>query len=372
MQVCKPLMIHWENELQKLSKYLYGSREHIIFERNKKTFMRGSVTIKDLAKELGIHHVTVSRALRNCDSVKKETRELIKKKAKELGYKPNLLAQGFRNKRSNVLAILVPDLQHHFFSKFISDFAQKAYENGYSVMVFQSSEKLSSEKEIVNSLISYHVAGVIASVTKETTDGSHFDLLKDGGIPYVLFDRVPDKIKASQVLVNNFQGAYDAVTMMIGSGRKHIAYISAFNQLNVFRDRLAGYKQALIDNGLPFKEELVTDGGFFMEDGFAEAQILMNLEEKPDGILAVRDEVAIGVIKYLKKIGTRVPEDVAVIGFDNDPMGIACEPELTTVKQSIPNMVESTFDLLMNLIEDSTCDFKKKIINAEIVQRGSS
>lgn len=333
--------------------------------------MRRVVTIKDLAKDLGIHHATVSRALRGSNSVKEETKELIKKKAKEMGYKPNLLAQGFRNKRSNVLAILVPDIQYHFFSKFISDFTRRAYEKGYSVMVFQSSEKLNNEKEIINSLASYRVAGVIASVTKETTDGSHFDLLKDDGIPCVFFDRVPDKIEVSQVLVDNLQGAYDAVIMMIRSGKKNIAYISTNNQLNVFQDRLAGYKRALNDNGLRFKKELVINGGFFMEDGFTGAKILMNYKDRPDGILAVRDEVAIGVIKYLKKTGIRVPEDVAVIGFDNDPMGIACEPELTTVKQSISNMVDSTFCILMNHIENNAFEFRKKIIDAEIIKRGS-
>lgn len=334
--------------------------------------MKSNVTIKDVARELGIHHVTVSRALRNCDSVKKETRDLIKKKASELGYKPNRLAQSFRNKRSNVLAVIVPELQHYFFAKFISDFVQRANEAGYSVMVFQSSEKLSIEKEIVDSLISYRVAGVIASISEETIDGGYFDLLNEENIPYVFFDRVPDLVKASQVIVNNFQGAYNAVTTMIRSGRKRIAYISTPSKLNVFRDRLAGYKQALKDNNLTFKEEMVTQGGLFMEDGFAATKLLMELKEKPDGILAVRDEVGIGAIKYLKKAGIRIPEDMAVIGFDNDPMGIACEPELTTVKQSIPSIAACTFDLLLKQIKDNTLNFEKMIIEPEIIERGSS
>ncbi|MGX1928805.1 LacI family DNA-binding transcriptional regulator [Flagellimonas sp. 2504JD4-2] len=334
--------------------------------------MKGSITIKDVARELGIHHVTVSRALRDTGSVKPETRDLVKKKAIELGYKPNRLAQDFRNKRSNVLAVVVPDLRPYFFSKFVSDFMEIAKEEGYSVMIFQSGEKPGIEKDIIDSLIGYRVAGVAASVTKDTVHDSHFDILKEENIPYVFFDRAPEETQASQVVVNNFQGAYDAVTAMIKSGKRRIAYISTRYRHQIFRDRLAGYKQALKDNNLTCADEHIIEGGFFMKDGYEYAQRLMELEEKPDGILAVRDEMGIGVIKYLKKKGFRVPDDVAVIGFDNDPMGIACEPELTTVQQSIPSMVASSFELLLAQIKSDTISFEKKIIEPKIIFRGSA
>ena len=334
--------------------------------------MKSTVTIKDVARELGIHHVTVSRALRDTGSVKEETKTLIRQKANELGYKPNRLAQNFRNKRSNVLAVVVPDLRPYFFAKFVSDFMETAQEAGYSVMIFQSGEKPGVEKEIVDSLIGYRVTGVVASVTKDTIHDSHFDVLKDENIPYVFFDRAPEQTVASQVLVNNFQGAYNAVTAMIKSGKKRIAYISTHYKHQIFRDRLAGYKKALEDHNLPYLKEMVVEGGFFMKDGFAHAERLMNLEEKPDGILAVRDEIGIGVIKYLKKKGIRVPEDVAVIGFDNDPMGMACEPELTTVQQSIPSMVAGSFELLLTQIQSNSLSFEKKIIEPKIIYRGSA
>ncbi|SNZ00991.1 LacI family DNA-binding transcriptional regulator [Flagellimonas pacifica] len=333
--------------------------------------MKSTVTIKDVARELGIHHVTVSRALRDTGSVKEETKVLIKQKANELGYKPNRLAQNFRNKRSNVLAVVVPDLRPYFFAKFVSDFMETAKDAGYTVMIFQSGEKPGLEKDIIDSLIGYRVAGVVASVTKDTVQASHFEVLKEENIPYVFFDRAPKETLASQVLVNNFQGAYEAVTAMINSGKRRIAYISTHYKHQIFRDRLEGYKQALQDNDLPSDDELVVEGGFFMKDGFAHAERLMNLEEKPDGILAVRDEIGIGVIKFLKKKGIQVPNDVAVIGFDNDPMGIACEPELTTVQQSIPLMVASSFELLLVQINNGSLNFEKKIIEPKIIYRGS-
>lgn len=333
--------------------------------------LKNNITIKDIARQLNIHHTTVSRALREGSPVKKETREQILEKARELGYQPNLLAQGFRNQRSNAIVVLVPDLKHHFFSNFISNFSIEANAAGYSVMIFQSGEKLKIEKEIVNTLVSYRVAGVIASVSKETKDDRHFNILRDAGIPLVFFDRIPEHSKASQVRVDNLQGAYDAVNMMISSGRKRIAFISNTSHINVFNSRMEGYKKALADNRLAFNEKLCVMGGFFMEDGFAGAEKLMKLKNRPDGILAITDEVGIGVIKYLRQAGIRVPEDVAVIGFDNDPMCIACDPELTTVMQSIPELTRETFDMLVRHMTGASTKVEKKTLPAEIISRGS-
>lgn len=333
--------------------------------------MKNNITIKDIARELGIHHTTVSRALREGGSVKKETRDLIRKKALELGYKPNLLAKGFRNKRSNTLVVVVPDLKHHFFSNFISNFSAEANSSGYSVMIFQSGEKLKIEKEIVATLISYRVAGVIASVSKQTKDSRHFDILLESGIPLVFFDRVPEKTKAAQVLVDNRLGAYDAVNMLIKSGRKRIAFVANSSHINVFRDRLEGYKQALADNHIVFNENICVHSGFFMEDGVSSAKQLLQLRDKPNAIVAITDEVGIGVIKYLRREGIRVPEDIAVIGFDNDPMCIACDPELTTVGQSISKLTKETFEMLIRCMNGDSLESEKVTIETEIIRRGS-
>jgi DNA-binding LacI/PurR family transcriptional regulator len=334
--------------------------------------MKKTITIKDIAQELGIHHTTVSRALREIKSVKKETRDKIWRKAHEMGYRPNRLARDFRNNRSNTIGVLVPEFQFHFFSKFISDFSKEATKSGFSVMVFQSDGKLKIEKEIIESLISYRVSGVIASISKEAVNGEHFELLENVGIRYVFFDRVPEDVRVSHVLLDNYQGAYDAVSLLIRKGRKRIAFLSTPDKISVFNDRFKGYTKALEDNNLPVKDELIVREGLLMEDGFSATQKLLKLSERPDAILAVRDEVSIGAIKCLKKAGLRVPEDVSVIGFDNDPSGIASEPELTTVNQSISKMAATTFELLLKQIGSKTFSFEKRVLKAEIVVRGSS
>jgi LacI family transcriptional regulator len=331
-----------------------------------------NTTIKDIARELGIHHATVSRALREDIRVKKETRELVWKKANELGYRPNRLAQEFRNKRSNTIGMLVPDIQHHFFSKFISDFSKEAHDSGFSVMVFQSDGKLRVEKEIIDSLVGYRIAGLVASVSKETTSDAHFDLLKNAGIPCVFFDRVPEDSGASKVVLDNFQAAYDAVKLLINAGRKRIAFITTPDPINVFNDRLLGYRKALDDYNLPFDEQLIMREGLLMEDGLSAGQKLLALPERPDAVFAIRDELAIGVIKFLKKSKINIPGDIAIVGFDNDPMGIACEPELTTVDQRIHKMASVSFDLLLRHINSNIKEPECKILKAEIIHRGSS
>jgi DNA-binding LacI/PurR family transcriptional regulator len=303
--------------------------------------------------------------------MREETRALILKKAREMGYHPNLLAQGFRNKRSNTIAVLVPDLKHHFFANFISSFSVEANSAGYSVMIFQSGEQLKVEKEIIGTLLSYRVAGVIVSVSKETKESRHFNALHEAGIPLVFFDRIPERLIGSRVQVDNRQGAYDAVNLMIRSGKKKIAFIMSSSHINVFRDRVEGYKQALADNRISFKEKFCVQGGFFMEDGFSGAKQLLSLKDKPDGILAITDEVGIGALKYLRQAGISVPEEVAVIGFDNDPMCTACEPELTTVMQSIPELTRETFKMLLRHMASGTLKPENKIIKAEIILRGS-
>ncbi|HUS90131.1 MAG TPA: LacI family DNA-binding transcriptional regulator [Desulfosporosinus sp.] len=333
--------------------------------------MKKNVTLKDIARELGVHHTTVSLALRNSDSIKQETWEKVLQKSCEMGYRPNRLAQGFRNRRSNTIGVLVPNIQHHFFAKFISEVSEIANQADFSVMVFQSNEKLETEKKNVEALIDNRVAGVIASISKETIEGDHFEVFNQEDIPIVFFDRIPNRESILKVIVDNFQGAFDAVSFMIISGRKRIAFITGSSHINVYHDRFEGYKKALIENGMSFQSELVVKGDFFMEDGMKGARQLMVLSEKPDAILAIGDDVGIGAIKYLKSAGLRVPEDVAVIGFDNDPMGIAIDPEITTVKQPIEQMAKVSLQMLLEEINSKKVKFKEQVLPASIIKRKS-
>lgn len=333
--------------------------------------MKKSVTIKDIARIAGVHHTTVSLALRNSKALRKETIEKIQALAAEMGYRANLLAQGFRNRRSNTIGLLVPSIQHHFFAKFISEISELVGQTDYSVMVFQSNEKLTTENKNIEALIDNRVAGVIASVSRETIDASAFNAFIRENMPVVFFDRIPKDAIGAKVTVNNFQGALDATNLFFETGRKRIAFITGSSHVNVYRDRLAGYMQALKNNNCICCNDLLIEGGFLLEDGMAGAKQLMNLSEKPDAILAVGDDVAIGAIKYLKSVGIRIPKDMAVIGFDNDPMGIAIEPELTTVEQPVNLMAKRVLQLLFGAINADAIESEEEVLNPNILMRNS-
>lgn len=326
-------------------------------------------TIKDVARALGIHHATVSRALNGNTAVKSATRELIIKKAEEMGYKPNLLAKGFRNGRTNTIAVIVPDLRHHFFAGFVSAVSRKAYDAGFSLMVFQSDDKYEIEKQIIHSLRSYRVAGIAASITEETIDSSHFNLLAEDNVPIVYFDRVPDDALFSTITINNKEIIYNTVKRMSEKGKRKIAYLYSASQLSIFRERLAGYTQAMHDLKLSYTCMLAS--GYFKEDGYTNTEKLMNMADKPDCILCMNDEVAIGALKYLHKNNYRIPEDVALVGFDNNPMVIASTPEIASIDQLIDVFSDQTINLLLSQISGASQEIKKIVLSANLIERQS-
>lgn len=332
------------------------------------------VTIKDIAQKLNLHHTTVSLALRNSPRIKAETRKLIHDTARELNYTPNLLALSFRSNRTFNIGVVVPDIHHHFFSKFISEFSKLAYKNGYSIMVFQSSEQLEIEKQNVEVLLKNQVDGIAASISIETIDDSHFQRVIDANVPLVLFDRVPESLKVNKVLVNNYDGAYKAVELLIKAGKRKIAHITGPCGINVYGDRLKGYKAALADFQIPFHGEYLIIGGFYLADGMRAAEQLMHLSDKPDAIFTVGDDLAVGVMKYLKNEGVKIPDDIAVIGFDNDPVGIAIDPELTTVEQPVQQIAQKTFELLIDQIQSEAPNVRQKsiILEPELIVRHSA
>jgi LacI family transcriptional regulator len=330
------------------------------------------VTIKDIAKEVGMHHTTVSMALRNSPLLKDATREKIQAIAKQMGYRPNRLAQGFRRRSSHSIGLIVPAIHHHFFSHFISEITEIAFEAGYSVIVLQSNENLETEKINIESLIDNRVAGIIASVSLETRDSEHFSILEEEEIPIVFFDRIPADFGGCMVRANNYQLAYDAVELLIKRGRKRIAFITGSSQINVFKERINGYMDALKNNQLEFDDNLIVDKGVEMISGARGAKILMSLETKPDGIFTVNDRVATGAIKYLKRSGFEIPGNVSIIGFDNDPIGLAVEPELTTCIQPVKKMARLSLETLLNKIEFRDHPDKEYILDGDILIRNSS
>ncbi len=312
--------------------------------------MSSQVTIKDIAKALGISASTVSRALKNHPDISRDTKDAVNELAKKLRYKPNAVALSLKNSKTNTIGVIIPELVHYFFSSVISGIEDVAYEAGYNVMICQSNEKY--EREIINTqaLLSNRVEGALISISKETKDYSHLQMIEESGIPLVFFDRVPDGFDSDIVIIDDKKAAYNAVCHLIESGCKRIAHLAAPSSLGIGKCRLEGYLEALKDHGMPYIADYV-----IIADSFELAAIatrkLIQLPSPPDGIFTVNDLTAVGVMKTLQKMGIAIPEKVAIMGFSAGSYSDITTPTLSSVDQHGYAMGAKAATVLLKRIE---------------------
>ncbi|UGU18223.1 LacI family transcriptional regulator [Sinomicrobium kalidii] len=337
---------------------------------------KGNPTIHEIARALNINSSTVSRALNNSSRVTQKTKEKVWAKARELGYQRNLLASNLRRSRSNTIGVVIPRISRHFFSSTIAGIEEAAFAAGFNVIICQSLEKLDREKSIVKNLIANRVDGILISVSMETTDSKHLEYFRDNGTPLVFFDRhCEDMPDASKVLIDDRQAAYDAVEHLIARGCKKIAHFSGPQELEIYKNRLKGYRQALKDHQIPYSSKLVFPSRLMEADGYDSARKLLKNNADIDGIFSANDVSAIGAVKYLKKQGKRIPEDIAIVGFSNEPISEVIEPSLTTVDQSGFEIGKIACDLLVNNIRneaDAKVLNKAIVLKTTLIERGST
>lgn len=335
--------------------------------------MKRQVTIKDIAEKLGISTSTVSRALKDHPDISKKTRQAVQELSKLLGYKPNLIALNLKNSRTNTIGLIVPEIQHFFFSTIINGIEEVAYQNNYNVLVVQSNESYLREVLNTQALLANRVDGMLVSFAKETKDFSHFQQVIDNEIPMVFFDRVLDNFHADSVMVDDYSGAYNAVTHLISKGCKRIACYTSPQHLILSQKRLEGYKNALLHHNMPYDTNLV----YACDTLDAAMKISLSILKKvdrPDGIFAVNDMTAVGVIKVAKKMGIRIPEDLKVVGFENSKSAEICEPELTSVDQFGFELGKKATSILLERIKSNTFEYepKKHVLKTKLIIRESS
>jgi LacI family transcriptional regulator len=290
------------------------------------------VTIKDIARELGISPSTVSRALKDHPDISQETKRLVNELAKKYNYKPNAIALSLRNQRSNVIGVVIPEIVHYFFSSVISGIEEVANANGYSVMISQSNEDFNREVAACETFLNGIIDGVLISVSKETNDYTHFHRFEEEGIPIVFFDRSVDEIQADRVIIDDFDGAYQATEHLIVQGRRKIVHFAGPQNRLIGQNRLNGYLKAMRDNGVVIDERLIIPCDTF-QSALVETQKLIESGLKFDSIFTVNDFTAAGALKILLRNGYKVPDDIAVVGFGDDQTSLMVEPTLTTVNQ---------------------------------------
>lgn len=331
-------------------------------------------TINDLAKRLNLSASTVSRALRNHPDISTTTKDKVQAMAVDTNYQPNLIAQSLQNKRSNNIGVIVPEIRNTFFSTVISGIEEVAYQAGYTIMVCQSGDTY--QREVINTraLAANRVAGMLVSTSQETSDFTHLNTVMKQGIPLVLFDRVIEEVDASKVIVDDHAGAYAATSHLIKRGYQRIAHLAGKTTAYVSRQRLAGYEAALLDHKMQVRQEYIVTGGFHEEDGQRGAETLLKLSTRPDAIFAVNDPVALGAFLHIQDCGITIPDEMALVGFSNNPNTSLVRPRLTTVNQPAFEIGQSAARILLKHFKMAPEEYENKTITlkTELITRESS
>jgi LacI family transcriptional regulator len=330
------------------------------------------ITIKDIARELGISPSTVSRALKDHPDISQETKRLVNELASKYNYKPNIIALSLRSQRSNVIGVVIPELVHFFFSSVISGIEEVANTHGYSVMISQSGEDFNREVAACDVFLNSIIDGLIVSVSKETNDYSHFKRFEDEGIPIVFFDRIIEEIHSDRVIIDDFDGAYQATEHLIIQGRRKIVHFSGPQNRLIGQNRLNGYLKAMRDNGVVIDEKLIIHCDTF-QSALVETQKLIDSGVKFDSIFTVNDFTAAGVIKLLTRNGIKIPHDVSVVGFGDDQTSMMVEPTLTTVSQPGYEMGKKAMEQLIRRITQTRQEPPAtEILKTQLIVRESS
>jgi len=333
---------------------------------------RPNLTINDIAKALNMSKSTVSRALRDAHDVNPETKSKVLAYAAKYDYRPDFVAKSLRSRSTKTIGVIIPAYNIPFYSIAICGIQDYAMEMGYNVTVCHSNEQYEKEIKNVEALLNANVEGIIISVARDTEKNEHIRKLKRKGIPLVLFNRVIEDFKASKVVVNDYYGALNMVNYLIKTGCRKIAHISGPNNLLLSANRKEGYLDALKNARIRIEENMIIEGDFTIQSGMDCTRKLLENNVEIDAIFAVCDAAAFGTMKVLKEKGLKIPEEISVAGFTNEPMAELVEPALTTVKQPIYEIGETASKLLFAQLNDPHLPAELCVLETTIEVREST
>lgn len=334
------------------------------------------ITMKDIARDLGVSVATVSRALKDSPRISEAKRREIQEYAREHNFLPNVIAETLRKSRvqpNKVIGVIVPQFIHYYFASILKGVEEEASRRGYRIMVAQSDDKYEREVEICKSFYANKCCGIIVSMAKNTTKYDHFQKLIDMGIPLVFYDRICTGVNASRVVVDDYMGAYTAVTHLIDTGCRKIAYYGMVQSMEIDKNRFNGYEDALRKHGLKPNPDWLRKC-----DNRADAEVvtpeILAQPDHPDAFFAINDDTAIGILYSAKKMGFDVPDEISICGFTNGNRAKACNPMLTTVEQRGVMVGEEAANILMGQVEGSLPMDKveKRVVRTRLIIRGTT
>jgi LacI family transcriptional regulator len=331
------------------------------------------VTIYDIARALSVSPATVSRGLSDHPGIRKDTKRKILDTAKKMGYQYNTFASNLRRKRTNTIGVIVPRLNSYFMSTVIAGMEKVANENGYNLIIGQSMESWKKEIASVNTMFNSRIDGLMVSLAYDTLDSDHFESLLRKKIPLIFFDRIIVHPDCTSIVIDNKRAGYDATKHLIEQGCKRIVHIGGSLNRNVYADRLEGYKQALQEKDIPFDPALVISNNLSDQAGAEAAQQILNMPVRPDGVFAANDTSAVACMRELKQAGVKIPQEIAFVGFNNDPLSKVIEPNLSTIHYPGQEMGEVAAATLVNKLDKGESpNLDTIVLRHELIVRQSS
>jgi LacI family transcriptional regulator len=332
------------------------------------------VTIYDIAQKLDLSSATVSRALKDHPAINKNTKKKIQEAARELGYRHNTFASNLRKQRTNTIGVIVHELNSNFITSVLAGIEKVTAEAGYDLIIAHSSESFAKESANALNLFHKRVDGLIASLAFDTQGLDHYKSFYERSIPVIFFDRVEENSDSTKVIIDNYKCGYQATTHLIEQGCKRIVLVTANLKRNVYAQRYKGYKDALYDNNIPFKEDYVLIKDLSEQCGIEAALEILKMKPLPDGAFITNDFSAAVCMQTLKEYGIVIPDDIAIVGFNNDAIGKIVEPQLSTIDYPGTDMGEIAARNLINHLK-GLANIKHTqtiVIRSDLVVRKSS
>jgi LacI family transcriptional regulator len=333
------------------------------------------ITIYDIAQRLDVTASTVSRALSNNGYVNDATKQLVLKTAAELNYKRNTLASNLRMGKTKTIGVVVPRINQNFFSNVIAGIEAVTYQKGYNLIICQSDELHEKEVKCINTLINQHVDCIVISVSADSYNYDHLQNVIDQGIQLIQFDRVAEELETLKVINDNEEASFKAVCHLIEQGYKKIALLEGPQNLNIFRQRKRGYLKALKKFKIPVNNAFVIENAWTKELGAGATKKLLSLPDAPDAIFAsTSDFSALGVLEVANDLHIKVPSQLGICGYSNEPFTEITSPSITTIDQFSVDMGKAVANLYFDELENKDPSVVPKVIsiNPELIVRTST
>jgi len=331
-------------------------------------------TLKDIANALSISTAAVSKALNDDARISVKTKKAVKQVAKELNYQPNHLASALRKGKSKLVGLIVPRTNSNFFSSVVENMEEVLNKAGYNIIITQSNESFEKECDNIDTLLYLQVDGIIASMANETVDLSFYEKIKSNGIPLILFDRGENDLNVDYIGINDYDSSHMIIEHLIAQGCKRIAHIGGYRRTRIFNNRIRGYIDAIKKHNLPHDDELLIESSLTLEDGRHQMEELLALRNRPDAVYVASDYAALGALQVLKERNIKVPEEIKLVGFGNEPFTSLVTPSITSISQHSKQIGKLAAETFLDYVDKEVVrqSLNKIILDSELIVRDSS